>query len=139
VHTYALHNPLPGSSLFGDDEADTSTGRAHQAGPVVDLFALGAVSITGTLVQNALVRVKPDGAQGDPVHVVCMDLADLAPNVRAVHVEQPHPNRAQADACAARYRKGMRITVHCPLQDVRLSLPNVQHIEVQPHLLTRPQ
>ncbi|MGV3679697.1 MAG: hypothetical protein ACO1PM_08225 [Acidovorax sp.] len=96
------------------------------------------VSTTGTLAHDAEVRVKPNGAQGDPVHVVCMDLLDVVPNVRAVHVEQPHTDRAKADACAARYRKGMRVTVHCPLQDVRLSLPNALQIEIQPHLFTKP-
>jgi len=99
---------------------------------------IAAVSITGTLATDAQVRVKPNGAQGDPVHVVCMELQDLVPNARAVHVEQPHTDRAKADACAARYRKGMRVTVHCPLQDVRLSLPNVQQIDIQPHLFTKP-
>lgn len=139
MHTYAHHrNPLPGSSLFGDDE-DEAAPAAQAPAPAVALLDLAALAITGTLSKDAEVRVKPDGAQGDPVHVVCMDLQDLAPNVRAVHVEQPHTSRAQADACAARYRKGMRITVHCPVQDVRLSLPNAQHIEVQPHLVTKPQ
>ncbi len=96
------------------------------------------VSITGTLAQDAQVRVKPNGAQGDPAHVVCMDLQDLVPNASAVHVEQPYTDRAKADACAARYRKGMRVTVHCPLQDVRLSLPNALQIDIQPHLFTKP-
>lgn len=118
MHTYALP-ALPG---FPQANGADDTG----------------LSITGTLASDAQVRVKPNGAQGAPVHVVCMDLQDLIPNARAVHVEQPHADRAKADACAARYRKGMRVTVHCALQDVRLSLPNVQQIDIQPHLFTQP-
>lgn len=118
MHTYAL------PALLGIDLA---------SGPDI-----AGLSITGTLASDAQVRVKPNGAQGDPVHVVCMDLQDLVPNVRTVHVEQPHTDRAKADACAARLKKGLRVTVHSPLQEVRLSLPNVQQIDIQPHLFTKP-
>lgn len=139
MHTYAHRtNPLPGTSLFGEDDEDAQATAAEATAPGPALLDLAALAITGTLAKDAEVRVKPNGAQGDPVHVVCMDLQDLVPNVCAAHVEQPHTSRAAAEACAARYRKGTRITVHCPVPSVRLSLPNAQHIEIQPHLVTHP-
>lgn len=116
MHTYAHATALPG---------------LDQADPV-------PLAFTGTLAHDAEVRVKPVGPEGNAMHVVCMDLRDLVPNAQALHVELPHSDRAKADACAARYRKGARITVQSPLQEVRLSMPNVQHIEIQPHLFTKP-
>lgn len=121
MHTYA--HP----AWFGADLAEPGTDTDTPM-----------VSVTGTLAHDAEVRVRPVGPQGDAMHVVCMDLRDLVPNARALHVELPHPDRAKADACAARYRKGARITVRSPLQDVRLSMPNAQQIEIQPHLFTKP-
>lgn len=107
--------------------------------PAAPASDMTMVSITGTLARDAEARVRPDGPQGDALHVVCMDLQDLVPNARTVHVEYPHTDRAKAEAFAARYRKGMRITAHCPLQDARLSLLNTLQIDHQPHIVTRPQ
>lgn len=122
-----VHNPLPGTDLFGETD-DTEPGFTG-AGPEAHLLIC-----TGTLARDAEVRVKPVGPQGDPATVLCLDLQDVTPNARAVHVEQVFANsdRPRAEAAAARLRKGMRVTARCPMQEVRLSLTNAFGIEAQP-------
>lgn len=133
MHTSAqqqLRNPLPGTSLWGDDNDSQDLAAAAPASS--GSAEVPEVVCTGTLTRDAEVRVKPVGPQGDPVIVVCIDLADVTPMAQAVHVEREFPTRPKADAFAAQLRKGMRITAHCPMQHTRLSLTNAQHIDFQP-------
>ena len=127
-----MHNPLPGTDLFGLDDAEhTLLGMDLASGP--DFTAHLLVCI-GTLARDAEVRVKPVGPQGDAAPVLCLDLQDVTPLASAMHIEQVYTNadRAKAEAAAARLRKGMRVSARCAMQDVRLSLTNAFAIEAQP-------
>ncbi len=139
MHTSA-QNPLPGSSLFGDDSDDDTYAPPAAAHGADD--AEHWMVCTGTLTRNAELRVKPVGSQGDAAPVVCMDLDQVTPTAQAVHVEQVFTaaTRAKAEAFASHLKKGMRITVRCPRPAVRMSFNDAQHIEVQPpHLIDRHQ
>lgn len=92
------------------------------------------IEITGTVAHNASVRTKPVGPEGVGHPVVCIELRDVGPARQQVHVERPFPASAHeaAEAEASRLREGLRITVTCPLSDIRLSLPNTQQIFIHP-------
>lgn len=92
------------------------------------------IELTGTLAEHASVRIKPVGPQGEGMPVLCMDLHNVGPSGRRVHATRVFPptERADAEALASQLRKGMRVTVACPLTDMRLSLPNVQRIDFHP-------
>lgn len=89
---------------------------------------------TGVLQHPAEVRTKVVGSEGYSVPVLCMDL--VLDNTVHTHtrVEQNFPAgcHSQCEAAARRYKKGDRITVHAPLADLRLVLPNASQIDVIP-------
>lgn len=131
MHTCA-HNPLPGTDLFDpSDDAPQWAGVDLATGP--DQTA-GLYIVTGTLARNAEVRTKPIGHEGNPAPVLCMDIVHVGPTAHTVHAEQvyPEPQRKQAETMAAQLRKGMRVTVHCPMAQARIALPAVTHIQIQP-------
>lgn len=111
--------------------------QQHTAEP--DLFGgadpvVPCIEITGTVAHQASVRTKPVGREGIGHPVVCIELRDVGPSAHRVHVERPYPasGHEAAEAEAAQLREGTRITVTCPLSDIRLSLPNTQQIVIQP-------
>lgn len=132
MHARAHHpNPLPGTDIFGTAGEPHLIGVDLASGPDMTAHQLHCV---GTLAHHAEVRTKPTGPQGDPAPVLCLDLQDVVPGFLAVHLEQVFApaQRHQAEALAARLRKGMRVAAWCPMQAVRLSLTDVQHIDVLP-------
>lgn len=126
-----IANPLPGSSLWGDEPepAESWIGIDPASGP--DQMA-GLYVITGTLARNAEVRTKPIGAQGDPAAVLCLDLQHVGPIAHSVHAEQvfPEADRKHAEALAAQLRKGTTVTVTCTMAQARIALPAVASVQI---------
>ena len=88
----------------------------------------------GTLLHKAEVRVKLLDGTEHAVPVVCMDV-ELDNDIRThMHVEHPFPmdQRAQADAEAAKLKRGMRVTVTAPALDMRLVARNATAVTALP-------
>jgi len=86
---------------------------------------------SGTLVHSAQARTRVlDGSAAVPV--LCMDIELDNTLHTLMHVEQPFaPDQfQQAEAAAHRLKKGMRVTVHAPLLDLRLVANNAAQVTV---------
>ena len=95
-----------------------------------------SLQFTGILRADAQVRVKPVGADGHALPVLCLELAHVGDSHHTVHAEQvfTEATRAQADHAAKQLRKGTTVHVNHSLLDMRIYLPHVEAITVVPHV-----
>lgn len=120
------------------------TAPVQTCAPEPDLFAgtLGApvepanaavlVEIDGRLTHDAEVRNLPAG-DGAHVHpVLCLELVPLSGLPRTICALQifTEATRAQALATAKTLRKGMRVTLTSPPDDMRIKLPHITGVVV---------
>lgn len=86
------------------------------------------VIFTGSLARNAEVRSKPIDAAGHIAPVLCIELLIATPCPHVVRAERPYTEatRKQAEADAARLKKGQRVSVSSPLLGMRVYLPAVE-------------
>lgn len=90
------------------------------------------IEYTGILVSNAQVRNRPIDGAGHSVPVVCVQLQMENASHTLINAEQRFDaaQHAQAKAAAHRLTKGVRITLHCTLADMRLFSGNTTHIHL---------
>lgn len=88
------------------------------------------LQFTGVLRADAQVRVKPIGADGHVLPVLCMELSHVGDAHHTVHAEQIYSEatRAQADAKAKTLKKGTTVSVSHSLLDMRIFLPRVESV-----------
>lgn len=94
------------------------------------------LQFTGTLARDAEVRIKPVGADGHHVPVLCLELHHIGTGQHTLHAEQVHTEatRHLAEAAAGRLKAGATVTLTTPSQHLRLLLPFVEQIQLQaPH------
>lgn len=91
------------------------------------------ISVSGELLQDAQVRIKPLGEDRTPMPVLCLLLNSDGPSTVPVACEQVYPPamRADADRAALSLRKGMRITVLAPIAHIRTTLTHCSQIQRQ--------
>lgn len=91
-----------------------------------------SLQFTGVLRSDAQVRVKPVGADGHALPVLCLDLCHVGDANHTVHAEQVYTEatRAQADAQARALKKGTVVHINHSLLDMRIFLPHVQSISL---------
>lgn len=89
--------------------------------------------LRGRVVQDAVVHIKPVGAGGHAMPVLCVELDYAGPGQQTMHVEQIYTpaTRSSAEGLAARLRKGVIVTVMHPPSCMRLVLPHAQSITVE--------
>lgn len=125
-------------------QAQPAVNTSATAMPVADMFAPeepAAASppadvvfqFEGVLQSHATVRVRPSRKTGREVTVLCLELR--VDTGRVIHAEQEFQHSAHADAerRAATLRKGTRVSLQHPIEDVRLVLPHVSSLQtIQP-------
>ncbi len=105
----------------------------------VDLFSppsADRLMFSGILARDAQIRIKPVGHDGRPTPVLCLELRDVGPGQHTLRAEQVYTEatRKHAEAAAARLREGTRVSVTSPIDHLRLSLPCVESIHLEPAL-----
>lgn len=103
-----------------------------------DLFArvpigpFDVLEIDGTLISNAEVRTRIVGEHSVPV--LCVEVRPLSDLQRTIHAELVYTEttRALAVTKAATLRRGARITVTTPLQDMRTVFPHAESLTLIP-------
>ena len=90
------------------------------------------IVIEGTLVQDALVRIKPMGDDETPMPVLCLVINTIGPSQEPVRAEQTYPPslRADAEKAAHAMRRGMHVSVTAPVAHIRTSLAHCASITV---------
>lgn len=88
--------------------------------------------LRGRLTANAQVRSRACDREGHMVPVLCLELAELGPWKRTVHVELPYPvdAREQAEKRARELKRYAVVDVVSPITGLRMSLPNAESVEV---------
>ena len=120
VHTSAL-----------DANHDTYIGITPASGPGMHAEML---AIPGVLIANAEVRTKLVGLDQHPLPVLVLELRPLSGLHRVVHAELVYtePTRKSAERLAATLKKGARVTVTTPLDDMRTYFPHVADVALLP-------
>jgi hypothetical protein len=109
----------------------TTAQATHQR--AVRQFAFD-MAYTGTLLDKAEVRTKLLDGTEHALPVVCMDIELDNEMHTHMHVEHPFPMGAHdaAKAEAAKFKRGMRVSVTAPALDMRLVARNATAITPQP-------
>ncbi|ATA54563.1 hypothetical protein CKY39_16115 [Variovorax boronicumulans] len=92
------------------------------------------LAIPGVLIANAEVRTKLVGLDQHPLPVLVLELRPLSGLQRVVHAELVYtePARKSAERLAATLKKGTRVTVTTPLDDMRTYFPHVAAVALIP-------
>jgi len=92
------------------------------------------LAITGELITDAEVRTKVVGLDQHPLPVLVLELRPLSGLHRIVRAEQVYtePARKAAERLAATLKKGARVTVTTPLDDMRTYFPHVAAVALIP-------
>ncbi|WP_447775678.1 hypothetical protein [Variovorax boronicumulans] len=90
--------------------------------------------IPGVLIADAEVRTKVVGIDQHPLPVLVLELRPLSGLHRVVRAEQIYtePARKAAERLAATLKKGTRVTVTTPLDDMRTYFPHVAAVALIP-------
>lgn len=114
-----------------DAEPDMFAGIDLASGP--DMHAV-MLAFTGVLVADAEVRTKVVGLDQHPLPVLVIELRPLSGLHRVVRAEQIYtePARKAAERLAATLKKGARVTVTTPLDDMRTFFPHVAAVALLP-------
>lgn len=101
--------------------------------PGRDMHAV-MLAITGELITDAEVRTKVVGLDQHPLPVLVLELRPLSGLHRVVRAEQVYtePARKAAERLAATLKKGARVTVTTPLDDMRTYFPHVAAVALIP-------
>ena len=92
------------------------------------------LQFSGTLAHDAEVRSKPVGDGQHVLPVLCLDLCGVGPALHALHAEQIYSEatRKQAEQLARTLKKGQRVSLSTSLLDMRVFLPHVDSISIDP-------
>jgi len=90
------------------------------------------IEVVGTLIADAEVRTRLVGEHSVPV--LCVEVRPLSGLQRSIHAELVYTETTRALAVnkAATLRRGARITVTTPLQDMRTVFPHAQSLTLTP-------
>jgi hypothetical protein len=101
---------------------------------VANAVRTACVTFTGRLTRDAEVRAKPVDDIGHHAPVLCVEIEVLAPVKHVVRGERPYTEatRKEAEAEAARLKKGRLVRLSSPLLDMRVYLPRVEIFPHQP-------
>lgn len=128
---HAPAHPTPAQRAVQDDDmfADVPLEPASTAP------GSSQIEFTGQLVRNADVRTQPAADGLHAVPIVCMQLKSTGSGTaRTCYAQQPFTDatRPAAEALARRLTKGCIVTVKATLQDIHVTFPHAQLIEMHP-------
>lgn len=100
-----------------------------------DLFAEPAMLFEGTLAADAELRTKVVGPMHIACPVVCFELKNVGTGGMNIHAEQVYTEatRKLAEQQRDKCKRGTRIAITSAMTDMRLVLPHVQSVTVQPN------
>lgn len=116
VHGLAPLGGVPGEAdLFGDECPPDGHMR---------------VEISGVLLADAQVRVKPVGDGSHMLPVLCLEISPSGAGGYSVHAEQVYYEsaRGRAEDQAKQLKKGAHVCIRTNLLDMRVLLPHIERI-----------
>ena len=100
-----------------------------------DLFAEPAMLFEGILAADAELRTKVIGSMHIACPVICFELKNVGSGGMNIHAEQVYTEQTRrlAEQLLPTYKRGTRIAITSAMTDMRLVLPHVQSVTVQPN------